>query len=209
MFMHLIHLKKKSGNDRLPQFRYDKIAKSWTIPFIMEVVNARIVRRSAAMLDYGKNFSYDEVVKVNLLIGLFITLLTPILVFLLSFKIIQKIVTPMFSRGPSKEQMSKGFASFKFVAQVENSKDGKKTLETKLKFNTDGYLATAVFACESAMSIVLRRNELNPAGGVLTPAVAFGDVLVERLKKAGIEISCVEEGNESKKTHEKRWKIRS
>jgi len=189
---------KKSGNDSLPRFRYDKKAKSWTIPFIMESVNARIVRRSAALLDYGKNFSYDEVVKTNFFIGLFLTILAPILVFLLSFKIVQQIVTPLASRGPTKEEMSKGFCSCKFVAQIEDNKEGTKYLETKVKFNYDGYLATAVFVCESAISIVLRRNELNPAGGVLTPAVAFGDVLVERLKKSRIEISCVE-GNEDKK----------
>jgi short subunit dehydrogenase-like uncharacterized protein len=45
--------------------------------------------------------------------------------------------------------------------------------------------------CESALALVLNMDELpgGPAmGGVLTPASAFGDVLVRRLRAAGMQI---------------------
>jgi short subunit dehydrogenase-like uncharacterized protein len=45
--------------------------------------------------------------------------------------------------------------------------------------------------CESALALVLNRDELPGGaamGGVLTPASAFGDVLVRRLRAAGMQI---------------------
>lgn len=43
---------------------------------------------------------------------------------------------------------------------------------------------------ESALSLALGGAALHAGGGVLTPAVAFGDVLTERLRTAGFEISA-------------------
>lgn len=45
-------------------------------------------------------------------------------------------------------------------------------------------------------------TEMAHAGGVLTPSTAFGDVIVERLKRSGrieIETGLIEEGEESRK----------
>jgi short subunit dehydrogenase-like uncharacterized protein len=32
---------------------YDKVAKTWTMPFIMQAINTRVVRRSNALLNYA------------------------------------------------------------------------------------------------------------------------------------------------------------
>lgn len=53
-----------------------------------------------------------------------------------------------------------------------------------------GYRATAVLLGESALILVLDRDRLPEEAGVLTPATALGDVLVERLRGAGVEISA-------------------
>ncbi len=53
-----------------------------------------------------------------------------------------------------------------------------------------GYRATAVLLGESALSLVLDGDRLPDEAGVLTPATALGDVLVERLHGAGVEISA-------------------
>jgi short subunit dehydrogenase-like uncharacterized protein len=50
-----------------------------------------------------------------------------------------------------------------------------------------GYAATAVMFGESAMS--LGTDALTGSGGVLTPAVAMGQHLVDRLCARGFEIS--------------------
>ena len=53
-----------------------------------------------------------------------------------------------------------------------------------------GYRATAVMLGESALSLALGGDALPDAAGVLTPATALGDVLVARLRDAGMEISA-------------------
>ena len=45
-------------------------------------------------------------------------------------------------------------------------------------------------AIESALCLATQRGECHAEGGVLTPAVAMGDTLVERLRKSGMELSA-------------------
>ena len=53
------------GHDNLGQkdVKWDSDLGVWTGPFIMAMINTRIVRRTNALisLKYGKNFSYQEV----------------------------------------------------------------------------------------------------------------------------------------------------
>jgi short subunit dehydrogenase-like uncharacterized protein len=49
-----------------------------------------------------------------------------------------------------------------------------------------GYGATAVLLGESALALVSDRHRLPDRSGVLTPASAMGDVLVNRLAAAGV-----------------------
>ena len=53
-----------------------------------------------------------------------------------------------------------------------------------------GYKATAQMAIESALCLALERDRCEANGGVLTPAVAMGEVLVERLNKSGMQLSA-------------------
>jgi short subunit dehydrogenase-like uncharacterized protein len=47
-----------------------------------------------------------------------------------------------------------------------------------------GYQATSVMLAESALSLALDGAQLPDRAGVLTPATAMGDVLVDRLRRA-------------------------
>jgi short subunit dehydrogenase-like uncharacterized protein len=51
-----------------------------------------------------------------------------------------------------------------------------------------GYAATARMLGESALALVLDRDRLPDRAGVLTPATAMGEVLVERLRVAGMTL---------------------
>jgi len=51
-----------------------------------------------------------------------------------------------------------------------------------------GYSATAVLAGESALALVLDRDRLADRYGVLTPATAMGDLLLDRLPAAGVTL---------------------
>jgi len=53
------------------------------------------------------------------------------------------------------------------------------------------------FLCESAFSLALNADQLpggQQRGGILTPATGLGDVLVERLRKAGMRLETSEQG---------------
>ena len=55
-----------------------------------------------------------------------------------------------------------------------------------------GYRVTSKFVCESAIALTGDLNNLPGGegyGGILTPASAFGDVLIERLRNAGISFT--------------------
>jgi short subunit dehydrogenase-like uncharacterized protein len=51
-----------------------------------------------------------------------------------------------------------------------------------------GNRITVKCVCESALAVAVDGASLPNAFGVLTPSVAFGDVLPQRLQRAGIEI---------------------
>jgi len=61
---------KKGESDQL-LMRYDRDFK-WTVPFIMAIVNTRVVRRSNALLNYNKEFTYSETMRVG---GIFMAFL--------------------------------------------------------------------------------------------------------------------------------------
>ncbi len=54
-----------------------------------------------------------------------------------------------------------------------------------------GYEDTALMVTESALCLALSRETLPRRGGVVTPAVAFGSELVERLQSAGLRFQLV------------------
>jgi short subunit dehydrogenase-like uncharacterized protein len=56
-----------------------------------------------------------------------------------------------------------------------------------------GYAATAVMLAEAALSLVEDEARLPARAGVLTPATAFGDVLVDRLIKRDFTMTVEEE----------------
>ena len=43
---------------------------------------------------------------------------------------------------------------------------------------------------ESALTLVLEDGDLPDRAGVLTPAVAMGDALIDRLRAAGMTLEC-------------------
>ena len=62
------------------------------------------------------------------------------------------------------------------------------TLSVSVTGNHDpGYAGTAQMLVESALCIILNRDQLPDRIGVLTPAAALGDILIRRLAGKGIE----------------------
>jgi len=190
---------KGSFGHALP-LAYDARAKLWCIPFLMAETNAVVVRKSNALLGYayGDATSYTEVQAFTsfpgaalYLAGLaaagvivaFAALLPPVRSALYAVGLL-----PRAGDGPTKEQREKGSFALRALAVAE---DGEKTAAAYVRSGTagdPGYKATALMSVESALCLALERGRCAPAGGVLTPAVALGDVLVERLTAAGMEV---------------------
>ena len=76
-------------------------------------------------------------------------------------------------------------------------KDGQKVQGLISDQGDPGNRATVKFLCESALSLALNEDELpggSERGGILTPATGLGEVLLKRLRKAGMKIEVKEIG---------------
>ncbi|HEY3865182.1 MAG TPA: saccharopine dehydrogenase NADP-binding domain-containing protein [Solirubrobacteraceae bacterium] len=164
----------------------------WVGPFIMGSINTRVVRRSNALQDwtYGSRFRYREVMGFGsgpaaplqaaaiaggvgaLAAGLSISPVRAAL----------DRVLPAPGEGPSESRRERGFFRIEIHARTSG---GARYLCRVSAQGDPGYKATSVMFGESALSLALDDARLPPRAGVLTPATAIGDALVERLRRAG------------------------
>ncbi|MEL7485815.1 MAG: saccharopine dehydrogenase NADP-binding domain-containing protein [Pseudomonadota bacterium] len=167
--------------------RYDRDARAWVAPFIMADINTRNVHRSNLLGDYpyGEDFKYSEMMMTPNRVaatmtatglGFFAGSLTvgPMRSFMKSF------VLPKPGEGPSKRERETGFYSVLFIAKSE---DGR-TVTAKVKGDRDpGYGSTSKMLGEAAVCLAKDIAKDAREGGVLTPAAAMGDALIDRLQK--------------------------
>jgi saccharopine dehydrogenase (NAD+, L-glutamate forming) len=83
--------------------------------------------------------------------------------------------------GPSQEERDKSWFRLRFIARHAGDE-----LHTEISGGDPGYGETAKMMSESALCLAEDRDKLPARAGVLTPAVAFGDVLIHRLVRAGM-----------------------
>ncbi|MGY1496169.1 saccharopine dehydrogenase family protein [Streptomyces sp. QTS52] len=81
--------------------------------------------------------------------------------------------------GPSAERRAKSWFSVRFVGE-----GGGRRVFTEVSGGDPGYDETAKMFAESALSLAF--DDLPATAGQVTTAVAMGDALIERLRKAGI-----------------------
>lgn len=170
----------------------DRELGGWLAPFVMGVVNTRVVRRSNALQGhaYGRRLRYRELMlggeaplgpaKAAAIAGGLGALVAG-----LSLPPTRKLldrVLPAPGEGPSEQQRDKGF--FRIDVHARTSTGAR--LVCRIAAPGDpGYKATAVMLGESALALALDQDRLPDAAGVLTPATAMGTVLVDRLRAAG------------------------
>jgi len=98
-------------------------------------------------------------------------------------------VLPKPGSGPSERVQQTGH--FRVEVHTRTS-TGARYVATVAAKGDPGYAATAVMLGESALCLGV--DALNSPGGVLTPAVAMGDHLVDRLRARGFELSVERAG---------------
>ena len=185
---------------------FDQDFKAWLGPFFMGPINTRVVRRSAALLTpekvgakskskgYGKDFHYQEylrfgagplagaaaaVVSAGMLAGATSMKLAPV-------RKLASRLAPGPGTGPSEAAMDNGSFRCELVGKSAAGHIVRGRVADK---GDPGNRATTKMVCESALALALQFDELPggvKAGGVLTPAVGLGAVLVERLLFAGM-----------------------
>jgi short subunit dehydrogenase-like uncharacterized protein len=178
--------------------RYDADLERWTGPFMMAGTNARIVRRSNALLGYayGRDFRYREAMSFQAgvkgwlsaasvtagTVGFLAAVAIPPTRWLLA-----KTVLPAPGEGPSREVRESGSFAMHFVGKGESSSESAPTrvFGTVTGTQDPGYGATSRMLGESAVCLALD-SQIPAAGGVLTPAACMGMRLVERLRGAGM-----------------------
>lgn len=186
------------GSDQMG-VEYDEVAEVWTAPFVMAAINTRIVRRSNALLDYkyGKDFRYSEATKMGagpggalkaggLSAGLGV--FTAAMAFGKTRNLLTKYVLPDPGEGPSRDKIENGF--FKVILDGRGGPaDG---LKVEVRGGRDpGYGATATMLSEAALCLALQRDELTSEGGILTPAAAMGEQLIERLSETEVTVNVL------------------
>jgi short subunit dehydrogenase-like uncharacterized protein len=171
--------------------RHDPDFDAWLGLFVMGPVNTRVVRRSIGLR--GDQTSYQEYLRFgrSLLaaavagsfgmgskIGMGLLGLSPLR------KLAQRLIAQP-GQGPSAASMARGFFKVELIGQ---SAQGRK-LRALISDSLDaGNGATVKMMCESALAVAENEALLPKAAGVITPSVAFGDVLEQRMLGAEMRI---------------------
>ena len=164
--------------------RFSENFNTYTAPFVMAGINTRIVRRSNALagFPYGRDFVYSEATATGQDLGGRLTAT----VTALGIGVVGNTgvlgeairgLAPKPGSGPSAQEREEGYFKLKFFGRTPSG----KTLRTTVKGRRDpGYGCTSRMLAESAVALALTRGE-GRDGGVLTPALAIGEELLERL----------------------------
>lgn len=171
----------------------------WVAPFVMAIVNTRIVRRSNALLDYayGRRLEYGEQMSVGR------SFAAPVVSALaaggnaatmqLGSRFLDKVpdklierVLPKPGTGPSERTRESGHYT---IETYTTTTTGVRYRATMSQQGDPGYKATSVLLGESGLALALDRDKLTDLRGVLTPAAAMGDALLARFPAAGVSLA--------------------
>jgi short subunit dehydrogenase-like uncharacterized protein len=163
---------------------------AWAVP--LPTIDPVIVRRSAAaMAEFGPDFTYGHYVRVNdLPVALAGVAGVGALALLAQLPPAKALLLKARARGegPSDTARAQGWFNVRFIAE-----GGGQRVVTEVAGGDPGYDETSKMVAESALCLVLNRDELPSHVGVVTPAMAMGNALIGRLQAQGITFDVVEE----------------
>lgn len=167
-------------------------------PFFMASFNTRIVRRSNFLLDgaYGESFRYGEAMRVgknpvaSRIVAGGIAVGMGAFFGGMAMKPTRRVLDrflPKPGEGPDEESRDRGYFTHQTFTTTTT---GKRYVSTVSAQGDPGYKATAMMLGEAALALALDRDKLPDRHGVLTPASAMGDALIDRLRAAGMTIQA-------------------
>jgi hypothetical protein len=163
-----------------PRVRYEPSLNAWICP--MPTIDPQIVLRSARSLAaYGPDFQYGHYVQVRRAVNL-AALVGGVggLIALSQIGPARELLRKVrpSGEGPSAEERSRSWFEVTFHGTTSSQR-----IVTRVSGGDPGYDETAKMVSESALCLALDRDKLPPRSGVLTPAEAMGETLIERLKQ--------------------------
>lgn len=181
--------------EKATAFSWDSAAKKlnrWTVPFIMAEINATVVSWSRALRSRGsKELVYTEKLVLpdyktafTYFTGLTILMTSLLNPFTRSF--IKKYLTKP-GDGPAMEEMET--KNYLLVSGEGIGSKGKR-VQGHIYFPKDpGCMETSRMMIEAGLCMALQSDTLPiKSGGFLTPSVALGNTLVQRLVETGTTI---------------------
>ncbi|MFO0659742.1 MAG: saccharopine dehydrogenase NADP-binding domain-containing protein [Polyangiaceae bacterium] len=171
-----------------PSVRYVRDIKAWACP--LPTIDPQVVLRSASLVDrYGPDFRYAHYARIKSTVTLVGgAIAVGGLVLLAQAKptrdLLLKVRDP--GDGPSEEQRARSKFSVIFIGS-----GGGKTVRTEVSGGDPGYTETSKMVAESALCLALDRERLPEIVGVIPPAAAMGEVLIDRLRAAGIRFEVI------------------
>lgn len=175
---------KRKVSDVSARVKYHPELHAWACPF--PTIDPQVVKRSARTLEgYGKKFSYGHNVLVKKLPKLLAGIGFVGGVFALSqLEITKKVLLSYKDQGdgPSENSRDAGW----FRVEFEGFMAGVR-VRTIVRGGDPGYSETSKMLAESALCLAKDRRRLPRNAGVITPASAMGQALIDRLYAAGIE----------------------
>jgi short subunit dehydrogenase-like uncharacterized protein len=166
---------------------HDDIAEGWVLP--APTIDPQVVLRSARALPrYGPNFRYGHYIVAKRLASIGglaagVTTMTALAQLEPTRNLLLKLRDP--GDGPSAEEREQGWFKVRFKGDAA---DGTRVV-TEVSGGDPGYGETSKMLAESALC--LAHDDLPERSGQLTPAVAMGQALVDRLQRAGIAFRTV------------------
>jgi len=163
---------------------YSDEYQAWVGPWVMAEVNYNCVKRSNALLGYGKKVDYAEHFVfpgvMAGLVNLFGLVVFGTALFCPPLMWVMNKFLPQPGSGPSEASLAKGFLK---ITGYGTGDRGAQIICEMYFPNDTGYVDTARMLVESAM--VLKDEPTDGRGGDLTPAPAMQEKLLERLIKTG------------------------
>jgi len=164
--------------------RFDPDFHQWTAPFIMAVVNTRVVRRSNAIMGFpwGEDFRYDEALLSRSRFsasgaalatgaGMLTLALGP------TRKLAQRFL-PSPGEGPSRQQREAGYYEVFFHGSHPDCRENDMLVKVTGDMDP-GYGSTSKMLGEAAVCLAVDKPATG--GGCWTPAAALGQQLLDRL----------------------------
>ncbi len=156
----------------------------------MPSIDPLVVLRSARELDaYGPDFQYSHNVQVKSGLQLAMGIagfgaVTALAKVGATRELLRKVRSP--GEGPSAEERARSWFQVTF-----QGKSASREVVTRVSGGDPGYSETAKMVAESALCMAFDRERLPARAGVITPVVAMGERLIERLQAAGIRFELL------------------